>query len=227
MRILFWDIDGTLLRTGKAGLYAFQQVAREKFGENVNLSGIQTAGMTDCYITGEILEQILKRSPSKDERLHFLMRYEQIVPEYLARCEGHLLPNVLEILKHFSRRPDFCSLLLTGNTATGAKAKLTHYGINRFFDFTISAFGDSCANRCELSAHALSLVRTRYPEITPDRLYVIGDTPNDITCGKAIGARTVAVATGRYSIGELLTHAPWWASQELPAPPEFEKKLLS
>ena len=122
-------------------------------------------------------------------------------------------------------QPDYVSILLTGNTAIGAKIKLTYYGLDSFFDFTASAFCHNSFHRNEISALALSIVQKQYPTVTPDQIYIIGYTPNDIHCGKAIGARTVAVATGRYSLAELDEHEPWWGVSSLPEPLEFIKNI--
>ncbi len=226
MRILFWDIDGTLLKTGRASLHAFQYLAKEKYGKELDFTCIPTAGMTDCFISTQLLTMVLDRPPTEKECLEFLSWYEAILPEHLALHQGLLLPQIKENLLHFSTSKDFVSLLLTGNTTNGARAKLTHYGISQFFDFTASAFGDSCTDRSCLAAQALSLVNSRYPSLSSEHIFVIGDTPNDIACGKAIGAKTIAVATGRFALPELLAHKPWWAGEQLPPPAILEELLL-
>lgn len=225
MRILFWDIDGTLLRTDRASLHAFQQLAKERYGKDLDFSCIPTAGMTDCYISTELLKLALEREPTEAERRDFLQRYEALLPLHLAQRQGSLMPWVKEILSYFAANSQFVSLLLTGNTTLGAKAKLDHYGISQFFDFTASAFGDDCSNRSCLSAQAWATVSQRYPGITPEELYVIGDTPNDIACGKAINAKTLAVSTGRFTLSELKAHQPWWCGEQLPPPDALERLL--
>lgn len=225
MRILFWDIDGTLLKTAKAGLYAFEQVIQEFFAIPFDFSTINTAGMTDYYIAHQVIKLATNRQPTEQEIGYFIARYEEVLPYHLAARQGHLTPSVKEILTYIHSQPDYVSLLLTGNTFTGAKTKLTYYGLDTFFDFTASAFGNDCFNRTEISTLALSIVKKQYPTVTPEQIYIIGDTPNDIHCGKAIGARTVAVATGRYSLGELNSHNPWWSVSTLPAPLEFIKNI--
>ncbi len=225
MRILFWDIDGTLLKTAKAGLYAFEQVIQEQFSIPFDFSTINTAGMTDYYIAHQVIELATKREPTLEEINHFISRYEEILPYHLAARQGHLTPCVKEILTYVHTHPDYLSLLLTGNTAIGAKIKLTYYGLDHFFDFTTSAFGNNSFTRNEISTRARSIIQEKYPQIRQDQIYVIGDTPNDIQCGKAIGARTVAVATGRFSLDELETHTPWWAIATLPSPLEFIKNI--
>lgn len=227
MHILFWDIDGTLLRTDRASLYAFHQITNERFGCFIDWEAIPTAGMTDSYIAAEILQLALGRTPAPQECRQLIEAYEQCLPHHLATRQGRLMPSIAAILAAVHKRDDFVSLLLTGNTQAGATAKLQHFQIDRYFDFSASAFGDHCTNRSELAAQALAKVQTRYPEVDGRHIFVIGDTPNDITCGKAIGAHTVAVATGRFALAELETHAPTWAVAELPPPAEFFRRLAT
>ena len=221
MRILFWDIDGTLLKTAKAGLYAFEQVIQELYNISFDFDTIKTAGMTDYYIAHQAIQFATGREPAVHEICNLIARYEEVLPSHLAARQGHLTPSVQDILTHVHSREEYISLLLTGNTAVGAKTKLTHYGLDGFFNFKHSAFCNNCFNRTEISAQALAIVTEYYPAVAPEHIYVIGDTPNDIDCGKAIGARTIAVATGRYSVEELNAHSPWWVVAALPSPVEF------
>lgn len=225
MRILFWDIDGTLLKTAKAGLYAFEQVVKETLHTSFDFSTIKTAGMTDYYIAHQVIQLVTGREPANREICQLISRYEEVLPSHLAARQGHLTPSVKDILAHLHSQEDYISLLLTGNTAIGARLKLIHYGLDGFFNFTHSAFCNNCFNRSEISTQALSIVNEHYPAVAPDQIYVIGDTPNDISCGKVIGARTIAVATGSYSLKELSTYSPWWAVPILPSPMEFVENL--
>lgn len=225
MRILFWDIDGTLLKTAKAGLYAFEQVVEETLHTSFDFTTIKTAGMTDYYIAHQVIQLATGRQPANNEICQLIARYEEVLPSHLAARQGHLTPSVKEILINLHNRKDYTSLLLTGNTAIGAKAKLIHYGLDGFFNFTHSAFCNNCFNRSEISTQALSIVSEHYPAVALDQIYVIGDTPNDINCGKVIGARTIAVATGSYSLEELTAYSPWWAASALPSPTEFVEIL--
>jgi phosphoglycolate phosphatase len=114
------------------------------------------------------------------------------------------------------------SYLLTGNTRGGARAKLTHY--NLFHYFIDGAFAEDAGARATIAARALQLARDAGP-IADNGLFVVGDTPHDIECANAIGARTVAVATGGYSLDELQSHRPWRAFDELPAAEEFARLI--
>lgn len=225
MKVLFWDIDGTLLRTGKAGLYAFQEATRQILGQTADFGRITTAGMTDCYIAAQIIQSTTGKEATDSDIASLIQRYEELLPVHLAERQGYAIPPVTEILAELDTHPGFVSLLLTGNTIAGAKAKLTCYGLAQYFDFTASAFGDCCHNRSEVAAQALAHLRSRHPEVGLTDVYVIGDTPNDIRCGKEIGARTVAVATGTFSVQELAAHSPWWVIETLPFPSEFIHEL--
>jgi phosphoglycolate phosphatase-like HAD superfamily hydrolase len=222
---LFWDIDGTLIRTAKAGLYAFQQATEELYATSPDFTTVTTAGMTDCHIAAQIIAVAAGREPRENEAAALVQRYIELLPGQLSSREGFVIPPVLDILEYLDGEPGYVSLLLTGNTAAGARTKLNYYDIARFFDFDASAFGDDCRNRAEIAARALASVRQRYPAVRPEDIIVIGDTPNDVNCGKTIGARTVAVATGTYSLAELAVHSPWWAVERLPGPAAFAAKL--
>ena len=121
--------------------------------------------------------------------------------------------------------PTSISLLLTGNTAAGAKAKLEHYGLARYF-----AGGAFCVDgddRPSIARRALTVAAERVGgPIDPASTFVIGDTPHDVRCGKEIGARTVAVASGTYALDELEREDPWLALAGLPEPAEFAELLM-
>jgi len=130
---------------------------------------------------------------------------------------------VRENLEALDARDDVVNLLLTGNVREGAEAKLRHYGLWEFFAQTGGAFSVESSDRPSIARAARALVGEGYE---PERSYVIGDTPHDISCGKVIGARTVAVATGPgYSLAELEACEPWLALEALPAPGEFAASL--
>ena len=111
-------------------------------------------------------------------------------------------PGVLGILEEAHRRPEFVQALLTGNIEKGARLKLTRYGVNHFFEF--GAFADDSSVRNELGPHAQRRAHERHREIfSPDRIFVIGDTPHDVACARAMGAKAIAVATGSFTAEQL------------------------
>jgi phosphoglycolate phosphatase len=217
---LFWDIDGTLLLTGRAGLLAFRTALDEVLGEDVNLTSMVTAGMTDF----EIAQTLVDANAGGDgaTAVAVLERYEHHLPDWLGRRRGYVLPNVRENLEALSGRDDVINMLLTGNVAGGARAKLEHYGLWEFFGAG-GAFSVEGADRPGIARRARELAAEHGGEVPPgERMVVIGDTPHDVACGKAIGARTLAVATGpAYDLADLAACDPWRAVETLPGPDEF------
>ena len=217
MTVLFWDIDGTLLTTAKAGVFAWEDAVRELTGREFELIQMRIAGLTDYQIAKKTFETL--GIETDDAFLNrFVDRYGELLPSSLPRKKGRVLPNVREVLEHLASRGDVRSYLLTGNTRAGARAKLTHYDLIQFFPD--GAFAEDAGERSTIAARALELARRAGP-VAEDGLFVIGDTPHDIDCATAIGARTIAVATGGYSIEELQAHHPWRVFNELPPPDEF------
>jgi phosphoglycolate phosphatase-like HAD superfamily hydrolase len=217
MIVLFWDIDGTLLTTGKGGVPAWEQAVREVTGREFELASIRIPGLTDYQIAVRTFE--LLGVDADVPTLHRMVaRYESLLPEYLPQRTGQVLPNVREILEATRSRSDIRSYLLTGNTRGGAKAKLTHYKL--FHYFTDGAFAEDPGERATIAIRGLELARQAGP-IGDGSVFVIGDTPHDIECATAIGAKTIAVATGGYTLEELQAHHPWRAMSELPPVDEF------
>jgi phosphoglycolate phosphatase-like HAD superfamily hydrolase len=217
MIVLFWDIDGTLLTTGKAGVPAWEAAVREVIGRDFELSSFRVAGLTDFQIAVRTFE-MLGVNIDEERLRRMVRRYEELLPEALPRKQGRVLPNVREILERLRGRDDVRSYLLTGNTRGGARAKLTHYDLFKYFPD--GAFAEDASDRSVIATRALELARLAGP-VAEERVFVVGDTPHDIHCANAIGARTVAVATGGYTLEELLSHQPWRAFVELPAAEEF------
>jgi phosphoglycolate phosphatase-like HAD superfamily hydrolase len=217
MIVLFWDIDGTLLTTGKAGVPAWEDAVREVTGRDFELASIRIAGMTDYQIAARTFE-MLGLEPASDLLEQLVRRYEERLPLTLPQRQGRALPNVREILDATHGRRDVRSYLLTGNTRGGARAKLSHYGLWDYFPD--GAFAQDTGDRASIAARALDLARRSGP-LSDERLYVIGDTPHDVHAANAIGARTIAVATGGYARAELEPHQPWRVFDELPSPTDF------
>jgi len=223
MTVLFWDIDGTLLTTARAGVFAWEDAVQELTGRTgFQLAQLRIAGLTDYQIALKTFQSL--DIAVDEEFLHrFVNRYGELLPSSLPRRQGHVMPNVREILEHLQQhRPDVRSYLLTGNTRAGAQAKLTHYDLIHFFPD--GAFAEDTRDRSSIAQRALEIARKAGP-VADDGLFVIGDTPHDIDCANAIGARTIAVATGGYSVAELEAHRPWRLFAELPPPAAFVQLL--
>ena len=212
-RLFLFDIDGTLISSGGAGEAALKDAMLSRFGVEEDLDGIILAGATDGRIARELLEKhSISVSPENVSAL--LDTYLGHLTERIGRHDGRLLPGIVSLLKVLSERTDVVLALLTGNVSRGAKIKLTHYGVWDFFEF--GAFADDHHDRNELGKFARARALERHGEdFPPSRIYVIGDTPKDIECGRAIGACTVAIATGHYSSAELRDHAPDFLFEDL------------
>ena len=221
MTVLFWDIDGTLLTTAKGGMFAWDDAVKEITGREFALQSLRIPGMTDYQIAARTFEMLgLERTEELTRQL--VRRYEELLPASLPRKAGHVLKNVREVLEQLRARSDVQSYLLTGNTRGGAKAKLTHYGLMDFFPE--GAFAEDTRERATIAERAMTLARSAGP-VSEHEVFVIGDTPHDIECANAIGVRTIAVATGGYSVEELREHQPWQLFEELPQPDEFLRLL--
>ena len=221
MIILFWDIDGTLLTTGKAGVPAWETAVRDVTGRDFQLSAIRIAGLSDYLIAVRAFELLgIEASSEQIDRL--VQRYESLLDVTLPQRQGRVLPNVREILEESASRTDVRSYLLTGNTRGGARAKLSHYDLWKYFPD--GAFAEDTGERASIAARAVELARRSGP-ISDERLIVIGDTPHDVHAANAIGALTIAVATGGYSRDELEPHRPWRVFDELPEAVEFLKLI--
>ena len=162
-----------------------------------DLRGVEIAGKTDTGIVHQILRK--QQIAVTDENVSaFLDLYVEFLARELPLRNGTLLPGVKELLPRLKQRPQNVLALLTGNIRRGAQLKLEHYGIWDFFEF--GAFADDHHDRNELGAFAQRRAREKHAiDFAAAEIDVIGDTPHDIACGKAIGARTIAVATGKFS----------------------------
>lgn len=214
MHVLFWDIDGTLLTTARSGIYAWEEAVQEILGITCDLTDLHTAGQTDPEIARMLLASYRPEAETEVAR-RVARSYEMRLPACLPRRTGRVMNGVREVLEHLSVRPDVVNLLLTGNMRLGARAKLEHYGLATYF--VDGAFGDDGVDRIAVAHRAVEVARERVgAAYSPDLAFVIGDTPSDVRCGKAIGARTIAVATGAYSAEQLRDHEPWAVIDEIP-----------
>jgi phosphoglycolate phosphatase-like HAD superfamily hydrolase len=214
MRILLWDIDGTLIRSTRPGGYKVYTipVLEEIFGTSGRLADMRVSGMTDLQIVFEALND---SGISQEEILAQAERLVARLTEEARRVTGNgvkffeLLPGVRATLEALAAHPRYQSALLTGNIKPMAELKMELVGLDHFFTLP-GAFGDESHNRRDLPARAAERIRKHLQmDLTPEQFIVIGDTPNDIDCAHHFGARAVAVGTGRfYSTEEILAHKP-------------------
>ena len=205
-RLLLFDIDGTLIHSAGAGVESLRHTLVQRFNIKDDLKDIEIAGMTDSGIVMNILNK--HRIPTTNENIaSFLDTYVHFLSLELPRRAGQVLPGVVELLEKLKSRPHLILALLTGNVSRGAQLKLEHYGVWHFFEF--GAFADDHHDRNQLGTFARARAREKHGiEFQADKIDVIGDTPRDIACGKAFGARTVAIATGSSPKEELASHNP-------------------
>lgn len=206
-KLILWDIDGTLIVSHGAGFRAMEHALTKRFGRKCDMRTIDWAGRTDSWIAGEVLRRV--GLPATPQNVHdYLEAYLETLPlELRAGRPGQVLPGILTLLETVRQRPDAIQGLLTGNLERGARLKLTHFNVWHYFEF--GAYADDSPLRNDLGPHALRRAKERHAvEFSPANTFIIGDTPHDIECGKVIGAKTIAVATGKYSAAELAAHAP-------------------
>jgi phosphoglycolate phosphatase-like HAD superfamily hydrolase len=209
MKLLLWDIDGTLLYSGGVAGEAMRSAMAQVYGGTATDDRRSYAGKTDQQI---ILETFPERDPAE-----LLSRLPEFAAQYMAILEAHIaemrmrggaLAGAAESLAYLQAAGAVQSLL-TGNLRPVAELKLRIVGLDSFFDFDAGAYGSDHHRRTELPAIAATRAHQRYNRSFSGRqLVVIGDTPNDIACGRHAGARTVAVATGPFGIDDLRAHNP-------------------
>jgi phosphoglycolate phosphatase len=218
--LVFWDLDGTLLTTDRAGIYAWQDALRDITGAEADLGGFETAGHPDYGIARRLLVEVAEWPAVEAAVVRALVeRYEHHLPDALPRRSGRVLPNVRDILQRLEDEPAVHSLLLTGNTRAGAAAKLRHYGLARFL--SDGAFSEDEGDRTSIARAALARAEELWGPCDSSRVFVVGDTPHDVHCGQAIGARTIAVATGVHDLARLGATRPWRLLPQLPPPGDF------
>jgi phosphoglycolate phosphatase len=204
MRVLLFDIDGTLIRSGGAGKLAMETALQTAFGVPEVNDSVQYGGRTDPGIAAELLLlHGIDPTPQNVERLQ--SAYLARLPAALTERRGEVLPGVVEALRRDRR--EAAVGLLTGNVRAGAEVKLRHFGLWDFFPF--GGFADGLHDRDDVARRALAEAETHVGRaVDPADVWVIGDTPLDVKCARAIGANAVIVATGWHTHAELLAAEP-------------------
>lgn len=210
LRILLWDIDGTLMRSVVQGGYRkyFAATMQKVFGSAGILEEIIPSGMTDTQIMFEALKNegfTSERIFENTENLLEVFKQEMTKVLSVGGEPYEVLPGAREILAETDKDAKFVNALLTGNLSVAAEIKLSSVGLWHYFAGAPNAFGEISHLRNDLAIEAGKLFRERYNyNFTPKQFIVIGDTPNDIACARHFGAKAVAVKTGRNQSAEKL-----------------------
>ena len=211
MKLVLFDIDGTILWSDGAGRRAMQRALTSAFGTSGDAS-YRYDGKTDMQIVRDLMRNEGYSDALIDARMNALLdEYVSSLHEELRSGAIHIerFGGVVELIEALEARPDRRVGLLTGNIEVGAGAKLRAVGLDPG-RFRINAFGSDHEVRGELPAIAQRRAREELGlHVEGDAIVIIGDTPADIECGRAIGARAIGVATGRYSVEDLAAHNPF------------------
>lgn len=206
MHVCLFDIDGTLILTGGAGKAALEAAFLAEFGTAHLIEKLQLSGRTDRAIVRDLF-RLHEIEETAEARERLLMSYLARLPACLARMQGQVLPGIAAFLAQLAERDDVAVGLLTGNVRAGARLKLGHYQLLHHFAF--GGFGDHHHDRNDVAREALREVQARFDgTVAPGRIWVIGDTPHDVSCARCIGARVAALATGWHSLEELKACQP-------------------
>ncbi|MCF7668314.1 MAG: haloacid dehalogenase-like hydrolase [Verrucomicrobia bacterium] len=212
--LVLFDIDGTLIRTRGAGVNAFECAFKTEFNISDPTDKIHFAGRTDTGIVRDFFNAY-GISATPDNFRRFFDCYSFWLDHLLRRSPGGILPGVWSFICELNNlsNPPLIGLL-TGNIRLGAEIKLRHFQL--WDHFVTGAFGDDHEDRGQLAVIAADRAgRITGESIHGDKILVIGDTPFDIQCAKTIDAKTLAVATGPYSVQELKQYSPTWAVENL------------
>lgn len=210
--LLLFDIDGTLLHAEDSTRNAMNAAFRRRYGAAAATQGVAFFGRTDPELFQEAALGFLGRRLTDAEYAEMVATYLEILPDELARNKFYLMPGVAALLPRLAARKDVILGLETGNIEPSARLKLKRGGIDGYF--TCGGFGSDSADRAALVRAAIERGR-RLAGDAVKHIYVIGDAPHDIKAGKAAGARTVAVGTGRQDRGQLLAAGPDYFLEDL------------
>lgn len=211
-KVCLFDIDGTLIRSGGAGQKAFEAALSAEFGISTFNGDVAFSGRTDRAIVRDFF-MLHEITDSAGSWQRFRDAYLAHLPITLAANDGMVLPGIVPLLDNLDASPDVELGLLTGNTADGAELKLSHYGIFHYFKF--GGYGDHVLDRDAVARSALQATRQHVNGVGTEDVIVIGDTPLDVQCARAISARAVAVCTGFSPVEELRASKPDLLLQDL------------
>jgi phosphoglycolate phosphatase-like HAD superfamily hydrolase len=201
-RILLFDIDGTLVSTGGAGAVAWKRAFDELYGIPADIGRFTDAGMTDPDVGAKTFEAVLHREPTARELAQLIQRRLERLPEAVAESEGYrVLPGVPERLRQLSRDGHLLGLI-TGNGDGAAHVKLARGDLNRWFTF--GAYATAGVDRPGIVRRAVERGEAMLGRNVPNEdIFVVGDTPLDVSAAHAVDCTAVGVATGHYDVDAL------------------------
>ena len=205
-KLLLWDIDGTLMRLKGSGYESFRRAMRELFDLELIWEGLHYHGRTDSWIVREMLS--LHSLPGEEpEGKRLLKAYLKHFSEIMHQYPLEVLPGTADLLARIAASGCCFQALLTGNAEEAAWLKIRQAGMQAFFP--CGGFGDEVVDRNAVAHRAYEVAcETAGQRFRLDKTWVIGDTPHDIACGRHLGARTLGVATGNYTIDDLRAAGP-------------------
>lgn len=214
IRLVLFDIDGTLIRTGGAGVKAFGETFASEFKLPEATRRVVFHGRTDVSLVRQIFRENGVAETSANFA-RFFDRYPYWLDHYLHKLDGGPCEGVQQFVDALRTAANAPVLgLLTGNIRLGAELKLRRYNLWHYFEF--GAYADDHEDRNCIAGVARDRGREKFKgALAPEEILVVGDTPHDIECGKSIGAKTLAVGTGGVKLDELLAHQPTYAVSDL------------
>jgi phosphoglycolate phosphatase-like HAD superfamily hydrolase len=208
-RLILWDIDGTLVRAGDIGAVIFDVAIEKRLGRPP-ADRIAMSGKTDPQIVLEYLTEF--DLPDAHDHLPAILEgieAELAAQAHVISANGFVLPGIAELLPRLAADEEFDQTVLTGNIAPNALVKVAAFGLDRWLNLAMGAYGSDHVDRTELVPIALQKVAAaRGRTYAPDEVWVVGDAPNDLACARAAGVRCLLVATGRPTSDELAALHP-------------------
>jgi phosphoglycolate phosphatase-like HAD superfamily hydrolase len=200
--VVLFDIDGTLITTGGAGGRAWDRAFRTLHGREADITRFSESGMTDPVVGRVVFRGVMEREPTQTELAQLIMGYLMELPIEVEKSPGYRrMPGVVKTLEHLARGGTVLGLV-TGNIEGAARIKIDRAHLNPYFAF--GGYGTDSADRAELTSAAIDRAATMHGhELDRRSVFVVGDTPRDVDAAKAVGAVSVAVATGEYTVDQL------------------------
>jgi phosphoglycolate phosphatase-like HAD superfamily hydrolase len=201
-KLILFDIDGTLIDTGGAGARSWSWAFERVFDRRVDIAEHSTAGMTDPAIARATFTEVMERHPTAEELTRLMASYQAVLPDYVASSPGYrVLAGVVELLERLTSAGLLLGLT-TGGLEAAAHAKLGRGGLNHFF--LVGGYGSDSEDRTALTRAAVDRAERMLDDSLDLReVFVVGDTPLDIVAAEGVGAVSIGVASGRYTVDEL------------------------